>query len=93
MSDNVDLDVVARSTSGFAGAELANIVNEAAMLAARYVLYKNSRSRKEGRGKRDGKVTFRYRAIAKTKARAKTAYEKCIPSYWPPLEEISASAC
>ena len=29
------LDEVARSTSGFSGAELANVVNEAAMLAAR----------------------------------------------------------
>eukprot|EP00904_Undaria_pinnatifida_P008640 jgi/Undpi1/4906/HiC_scaffold_19.g08258.m1 len=30
------LDEVARSTSGFSGAELANVVNEAAMLAARH---------------------------------------------------------
>lgn len=29
------LDEVARSTPGFSGAELANVVNEAAMLAAR----------------------------------------------------------
>ncbi|GHT94785.1 ATP-dependent zinc metalloprotease FtsH [Spirochaetia bacterium] len=32
---NVDLASVARSTSGFAGADLANIVNEAALLAVR----------------------------------------------------------
>ncbi len=34
-SPNVDLSVVARSTPGFVGADLANIVNEAALLAAR----------------------------------------------------------
>ena len=33
--DNVDVDVVARATAGSSGAELANIVNEAALLAVR----------------------------------------------------------
>ena len=32
---NVDLKVVAARTAGFAGADLANLVNEAALLAAR----------------------------------------------------------
>jgi cell division protease FtsH len=35
LGDDVDLDVLARGTPGFAGAELANLVNEAALLAAR----------------------------------------------------------
>ncbi len=35
LGDDVDLSIVARSTPGFAGAELANLVNEAALLAAR----------------------------------------------------------
>lgn len=35
MSPDVDLDVVAAQTPGFVGADLANIVNEAALLAAR----------------------------------------------------------
>ena len=36
MSDDVDVHVVARGTSGFSGADLANLVNEAALNAARY---------------------------------------------------------
>jgi cell division protease FtsH len=36
ISDNVDLKVIAARTAGFAGADLANLVNEAALLAARH---------------------------------------------------------
>ena len=35
MSENIDLERVARGTPGFSGADLANLVNEAALLAAR----------------------------------------------------------
>ena len=35
LGDNVDLSVLARGTPGFAGADLANLVNEAALNAAR----------------------------------------------------------
>ncbi len=36
LAKNVDLTVVARSTPGFSGADLANLLNESALLAARY---------------------------------------------------------
>jgi cell division protease FtsH len=35
MADNVEIKVIAARTAGFAGADLANLVNEAALLAAR----------------------------------------------------------
>ncbi|MCU0659687.1 MAG: ATP-dependent zinc metalloprotease FtsH [Polyangiaceae bacterium] len=36
LSENVDLETIARGTPGFAGADLENLVNEAALLAARF---------------------------------------------------------
>ena len=36
LSDDVNMEVLARGTSGFCGADLANLVNEAALYAARY---------------------------------------------------------
>jgi len=35
LADTIDLESIAQATSGFAGADLANMVNEAALLAAR----------------------------------------------------------
>ncbi len=36
LSDDVDLSILARQTPGFTGADLANLINEAALLAARF---------------------------------------------------------
>ncbi|HVM36428.1 MAG TPA: ATP-dependent zinc metalloprotease FtsH [Actinomycetota bacterium] len=36
LSDEIDVEVLARRTPGFTGADLANVVNEAALLAARF---------------------------------------------------------
>ncbi len=36
MAEDVDLERIARGTSGFSGAELENLINEAALLAARH---------------------------------------------------------
>jgi cell division protease FtsH len=38
MADGVDLSIIARRTPGFTGADLANVVNESALLAARHGL-------------------------------------------------------
>ena len=38
LADGVDLDLIARRTAGFTGADLANLLNEAALLTARHAL-------------------------------------------------------
>lgn len=37
LDESVDLDLLARQTPGFSGADIANVCNEAALIAARMV--------------------------------------------------------
>lgn len=77
LDDDVDLNAIARSTAGMAGADIANLVNEAALLAAR-------RNRKKVAGQdfvdaRD-KVTLgmeRKSLVMSEEERRSTAYHEC----------------
>ena len=68
---SIDLDVVARTTPGFSGADLANLCNEAALLAARYnreaVIQSDLEEARDkvcyGRERRSRKITDRERRI------------------------------
>ncbi len=76
VSNNVDLSLIARSTPGFSGAELANLVNEAALLAARRE--KISISLKEFEDAQD-KIMMgleRKNAVISESARRLTAYHE-----------------
>ena len=37
MDENVDLSLIAKDTHGFVGADIANVCNEAALIAARHL--------------------------------------------------------
>ena len=68
---DIDLDVIARTTPGFSGADLANLCNEAALLAARRNLEAVSQSELEeardkvsyGSERRSRKITERERKL------------------------------
>ena len=49
LAPGVDLDVIARRTPGFTGADLANLMNEAALLSARHDLDAHRRARSSRR--------------------------------------------
>ena len=50
MDPDADLTIIARGTPGFSGAELANLINEAALLAARKGLSEVTLARWRRRG-------------------------------------------
>lgn len=60
LSKDVDLDKIARRTPGFTGADLQNLMNEAAIVAARRNLKEISKVRAGGRWQRllDKKLLF-----------------------------------
>ena len=71
VAPDIDLDVIARTTPGFSGADLANLCNEAALLAARRNLEVVSQSELEeardkvsyGSERRSRKITERERKL------------------------------
>lgn len=71
LDENIDLDVIARTTPGFSGADLANLCNEAALLAARTNKEKVTQSELEeardkvsyGRERKSRKITERERKL------------------------------
>ncbi|HSD48342.1 MAG TPA: ATP-dependent zinc metalloprotease FtsH [Actinomycetota bacterium] len=72
--ENVDLDVIARRTPGFTGADLSNVINEAALLAARW-------SRKAIGMKEIEEAIDRVMAGPERKTRAMSEREKRMIAY------------
>lgn len=96
MSDDVDLGVIARGTPGYSGAELANVINEAALTAARKGLKAITRAElEEARDKvRWGKER---RSLAMSdKEKENTAYHEaghailgCLLEHTDPLHKVT----
>jgi len=74
LAPDIDLAVIARQTPGFAGADLANLLNEGALLAAR---------RHAGRITRDDlqAATERVALGPKRRGRVLSAHEKAVTAY------------
>jgi cell division protease FtsH len=74
LADNIDLDIVARQTPGFTGADLANLLNEAAILAGR--------NKKLAIGKQElEEAGLRVMAGPEKRSRMITPEEKAIIAY------------
>src|SRR6202140_3854639 len=74
LAEDIDLDVVARQTSGFTGADLANLLNEAAILAAR--------NKKQAIGTEElEEASLRVMAGPEKRSRMITPEEKAIIAY------------
>ena len=74
LAKEVDLETIAKGTPGFSGADLANLINEAAILAARY-------NRKDITLKELEEATDRTMAGPERKSRVISAKEKEITAY------------
>jgi cell division protease FtsH len=74
LADDVNLDILAKRTPGFTGADLANLINEAALLSARKNLKRITMSEMEN-------SVERVIAGPEKKARAMNEYEKQLVSY------------
>lgn len=74
LAEDVDLEVIARQTPGLSGADLANVTNEAALLAARRALKKIGAQELED-------ATDRVRMGPERKSRVMSHHEKLITAY------------
>ncbi len=74
LSDDIDLEVIARQTPGLSGADLANITNEAALLAARRNLKRIGPRELED-------AADRVRMGPERKSRVMSQHEKLITAY------------
>jgi cell division protease FtsH len=82
LSPEIDLELIARQTPGFTGADLANLLNEAAILAAR------GGKRVIGRGEME-EAAFRVMAGPEKRSRVLTPEEKAIIAY----HEVGHALC
>ncbi|TMD05880.1 MAG: ATP-dependent zinc metalloprotease FtsH [Chloroflexi bacterium] len=82
LSPEIDLEVIARQTPGFTGADLANLLNEAAILAAR------GGKRVIGRSEME-EAAFRVMAGPEKRSRILTPEEKAIVAY----HEVGHALC
>jgi cell division protease FtsH len=74
LAENINLDIVARQTPGFTGADLANLLNEAAILAGR--------NKKKAIGKQElEEASLRVMAGPEKRSRMITPEEKAIIAY------------
>ncbi len=74
LADNINLDIVARQTPGFTGADLANLLNEAAILAGR--------NKKQAIGKEElEEASLRVMAGPEKRSRMITPEEKAIIAF------------
>jgi cell division protease FtsH len=82
LAAEIDLEVIARQTPGFSGADLANLLNEAAILAAR------ASKNMIGRPEMD-EAAFRVMAGPEKRSRVLTPEEKAIIAY----HEVGHALC
>jgi cell division protease FtsH len=82
LSPEIDLEVIARQTPGFTGADLANLLNEAAILAAR------ASQKMIGRPEME-EAAFRVMAGPEKRSRVLTPEEKAIIAY----HEVGHALC
>ena len=97
LADDVDLGVIARGTPGFSGADLANLVNEAALLAARTGQEDGDDGRTSRRPATRSDGAERKSLVISEKEKRNTAYHEAghaivtalLPEHTDPLHKVT----